>query len=121
MILFDPEKEDEGLLLTLNQIIMSTKCGSDVLKTRPSGKKLQMKISGVEWVLVFRGGAPSGGEEPGFAEVGSHKKLSIPIFTDEFKNTLQKLCFALLYFEMILVIPFYPVESPIVFLCKAGV
>ena len=93
MILFDPEKEDKGLLLTLNQIIMSTKCGSDVLKTRPSGKKLQMKTSGVEWVLVYRGGASSGGEEPGFAEVVSHKKLSIPIFPDDFENTLQNLCY----------------------------
>ena len=57
------------------------------------GKKLQMKTSGVEWVHVFRGGEPSGGEEPGFAEVVSHKKLSIPIFPDDFENTLQILCF----------------------------
>ena len=57
------------------------------------GKKLQMKTSGVEWVLVYRGGAPSGGEEPGFAEVVSHKKMSIPIFPDDFENTLQNLCY----------------------------
>ena len=62
------------------------------------GKKIQMKTSGVEWVHVFRGGEPSGGEEPGFAEVVSHKKLSIPIFPDDFKNTLQNL--SLLYSSM---------------------
>ena len=51
--------------------------------------------TGVERVSLLSGGGSSGAEEPGFAEVVSHKKFSIPIFPDDFANTLQNL--SLLY------------------------